>query len=140
VSARLAVAAGVGGARRGRARRDRAPGRGRPVTGVLLLAAAALAFAAARRAAREDRRLNPPSPQPATSPGRRLLVALGRRPAALLGARVGWLQRGSRLVPGAGDVSVPAGDLAAFRAGSVVAFLGLAAAVPAVMGGAAGLA
>jgi tight adherence protein C len=108
------------------------------VTGAALLAAAVLAFASARRAAGHDRRLNPRVRGHRTSLFIPLLVALGRRPAALLVARIPWLEHGSALVPAAAS-GVAAEDEPALRAGSVLAFAALAAAVPAFVGGPPGV-
>ncbi|HEY2788719.1 MAG TPA: type II secretion system F family protein [Gaiellales bacterium] len=104
--------------------------------GLLLLAGAGMAFAAARSAAARDRILNPRAPVAAPGPSVRLLCAVGRRPAALLEGRIAWLAEGW---PPAAPGAVPAGvDPAALRAGGVIAFAGLAAAVPMLLGGGTG--
>ena len=108
------------------------------MTGPLLLLAAALAFAAARRAAAEHRRLNPPPRAAPSGRGAGLLIVLGRWPARALRGRLAWLERGSSLAPKTADARIGAADVPAFRAGSVLAFACLAAAVPAVIGGTAG--
>ena len=103
---------------------------------LLLLACAGMAFAAARSAAARDRCLNPRVRVAGPSPSVQLLCAIGRRPALLLAGRIGWLVRG--WTPAA-PVAVPAGvDPAALRAGAVIAFAGLAATLPMLLGGATG--
>ena len=103
---------------------------------LLLLAGAGMAFAAARSAAARDRSLNPRMPVEGPSPSVRLLCAIGRRPAVLLAGRFGWVARG--WTPAA-PAAVPAGvDPAALRAGAVIAFAGLAATLPVLLGGGTG--
>ncbi len=106
--------------------------------GVLLLAAAVGAFAAARGAARRDRNLNPRERASAPSPSVRLLCALGRLPADRLRGRLPRLARG--WLPALGAVPAPAGvDPAALRAGAAMAFAGLAAAALVVIGAVTGV-
>jgi pilus assembly protein TadC len=108
------------------------------VIGVLLLAAALGAFAAARGAARRDRNLNPREHASAPSPSVRLLCALGRLPADRLRGRLPRLARG--WLPALGAVPAPAGvDPAALRAGAAMAFAGLAAAALVVIGAVTGV-
>jgi pilus assembly protein TadC len=106
--------------------------------GLLLLAGAMGAFSAARSAAGRDRALNPRDRPSAPSPSARLLCALGRMPARRLEARLPALARG--WLPGLGSVPPPAQvDVAALRAGAAIAFVGLAVAALAVLGGATGV-
>ena len=103
---------------------------------LLLLAAAGMAFAAARSAAARDRILNPRGPVAGQSPSVRVLCAIGRRPAAMLERRVPWLTLGWTQAAAA---AVPTGvDPAALRAGAVIAFACLAAAVLMLLGGGTG--
>ena len=104
----------------------------------MLLAAAAVAFSAARRSAAQDRSLNPPERAAVPSPSVRLLSALGRRPAAALEGRVPWLAQGWR-PPLPGAAAVPDGvEVAALRAGTAIAFVSLAVAALALLGGGMG--
>jgi pilus assembly protein TadC len=109
------------------------------VIAVVLLSGAVLMLAAARRAALQDRALNPPEPTSSPSPSVRMLGALGRRPAALLEGRTRWPARGWWPAPAGAAMVLAEADVASLRAGAATGFGCLGLAVAVLLGGATGV-
>ena len=105
----------------------------------LLLSAAVLTLAAARRAAVQDRALNPPEQTSSPSPSVRLFEALGRRPAAVLEGRTRWPARGWRPTPAGAAMVLADADVASLRAGAAIGFGCVGLAVAVLLGGATGV-